>query len=135
MSCFTFLPLHFGQQNFFFSYSATVTVSVNFFLHFSHMNSYVGMANLLRYVKAYNYRDRGLDIACRLLHSPIREFCQRFLTHITHFVKFRAKISGQLTGWMGVFIGGSKIESGTMEGFSWKQQLTAARYSHYEHRC
>ena len=47
-SClFTFLLLHFGQINFFFSYSASAKIKENLPSHFSHMNSYTGIARLL----------------------------------------------------------------------------------------
>jgi hypothetical protein len=46
MSCLTFVPLHFGHRNFFFSYSEIDMISEKPFLHFSHTNSYVGMSHL-----------------------------------------------------------------------------------------
>ena len=42
----TFVPLHVGHLIRAFSLSETVTVSSNGFLHFSHMNSYLGMVTL-----------------------------------------------------------------------------------------
>ena len=80
MSCFTFLPLHFGHRAFFLSYSTTVMVSVNFFLHFSHMNSYVGM--VLTSCDMYTFRVVGHEItacffACHAvsnLFSPAAKF-------------------------------------------------------------
>jgi hypothetical protein len=47
MRCFTLTLLHFGHLNFFFSYSVTFRIKSNFLLHFSQINSYVGIITSL----------------------------------------------------------------------------------------